>query len=341
LSLEDRLSIDIPEVYVKLFAVSLMSTIALAVPQFAQAQPGPAEAAAFPSRPIRIVVPYTPGGVTDVLMRLIGAKMSENFRQPVVVENRPGGNATIGTAVVAEAPAGGYTLVAVSAAHTVNQVLFKKLPYETMNSFAPISMVGSTPLVIAVSPASGIKDIYELTTAVRQRPGELTYGAGTTAIHLMTQMYLAGVGGRALYVPYKGSTAPQMDVMAGTLSMLLDTPTALVANIRAGKLRGLAVTALQRSSVLPDLPTVHETVLRGLDVKSWQGLLAPRGTSPAVVAKLAAEVMRILKLPDVMQRMSALGIEPVGSSPEEFDAAMRAEILHWQKAAKEAGVEPE
>jgi len=324
------------------FLNTILGGFFLIAAQLVQAQtPSANDVATYPNRTIRIIVPFTPGGVTDVLMRLVAQKMSDDFKQTVIVENRPGGNAMIGTEIVAKAPPDGYTIGAVSAAHTVNKALFKKLPYDPMESFVPISVLGSTPLVVVVNATSPYKDIRELSIALRQSPQELTYGAGTTAIHLWTQMYVRGVGGRALYVPYKGSSAPQIDLMAGSLSMVLDTPTALIGNINAGKFRALAVTGSRRSGVLPDVPTINETVLPGMDNKSWQGLLAPKGTPPEIVAKLNAEIVRILKMPDVVQKLTVLGIDPVGSSSDEFTKMMQSEIARWQKAIKDLGIEPE
>jgi hypothetical protein len=324
------------------FLTTVLGGFFLIAAQLGQAQtPSANNVATYPNRTIRIIVPFTAGGVTDVLMRLVAQKMSDDFKQPVIVENRPGGNAMIATEIVAKAPPDGYTVGAVSAAHTVNKALFKKLPYDPIESFVPISVLGSTPLVVVVNATSPYKDIRELSIALRQSPEELTYGAGTTAIHLWTQMYVRGVGGRAIYVPYKGSAAPQIDLMGGSLSMVLDTPTALIGNINAGKIRALAVTGRQRSGVLPDVPTINETVLPGMDTKSWQGLLVPKGTPSVIVAKLNTEIVRILKMPEVVQKLALLGIDPVGSSSEEFTKMMQLEIVRWQKAARDAGIEPE
>jgi tripartite-type tricarboxylate transporter receptor subunit TctC len=306
-------------------------------PGFAQSE----RASDFPNKQVRIIVPYTPGGVTDVLMRVLAQKMSENMGQPVVVENRPGGNAMIGTDLVAKANPDGYTLGAITAAHAVNPVLVKNVPYHAIDSFSPVSLVGSAPLIIVVSANSEYKTIQDLSKALRQPGNKLSYGAGTPAIHLMTQLFLSGIGGTALHVPYKGTTGVQTDLIGGTLSFTLDTTTGLLPNIRGGKLRALAATSLTRYRGLPDVPSVAEAVLPQYDVRSWQGIIAPKGTPKNVIDRLNAEVLRALRTPEVMEKMNTVGIEPIGSTPQALNAQISTEIGHWQGIAQKVGLKAE
>jgi tripartite-type tricarboxylate transporter receptor subunit TctC len=298
-------------------------------------------AAGYPNKSIRIIVGYTPGGANDILARLVGQKMSETFGQPVIVENRPSAGAIIGTDAAAKAAPDGYTLtMGASGPIVFNPSLYAKLPYDAMRDLAPVSMVGSFPLILAVQASGPIRNVKELAAYSRANPSKSNYSSSAASFRLATELLKTKAGISAEYVPYKGSAPAVQAVAAGEVLMTLVDSGPAAGAIKGGLLRGLAVTSAKRMPLLPDIPTMSE---QGIDLQIilWSGLLAPAGTPPAIIQKLQAEVSRIVKLPDVRERMLQLGIEPEGSTPEEFARVIATEIPLWMSVAKANNIQPE
>lgn len=291
----------------------------------------------FPSRPVRMIVPYGPGGITDITARVIGPGMSENLGQQVIVENRPGGAAIPGFDLVAKARPDGYTVVAGTTALTANSILFRKLPYDAEKDFAPISLVILAPTVLVVHPSVPARSVKELIALAKSRPGALNYGSagnGSTN-HLTTEVFKNAAGIDALHIPYKGGGQVMIDLVAGQVAFVFATlPTAL-PYITTGRLRALAVSSLKRNAALPEVPTVSEAALPGFNVNAWLGLLAPAGTPADVIDRLHAATVRTLQRPEVSQRLVAIGGEVVGSTPAQLGAHLKSEMARWVKLAKE------
>ena len=301
-----------------------------------------ASAGAFPTKPIRIVVAYTPAGTTDILARVVGQRMSEAWGQPVIVDNRPGANGNIGTEVAARAVPDGHSLVmATAGTHGINVSLYRKLPWHPVKDFAPVSLVAMVPNIMVVNNALPVKSVKEFIAYARANPGKLSYGSpglGSTA-HLSMELFKSMTGSNVVHVPYKGSAGVLNDVMGGQIAVTIDNMPPYVPQVRAGKIRALAVSTVKRSSAMPDLPSIAEAGVPGYDAGAWFGLLAPAGTPKPVVDRLSAESARILKLSEVSKRISELGAEPVGGTPEQFAAFIRSEIEKWAKVIKDANVE--
>jgi tripartite-type tricarboxylate transporter receptor subunit TctC len=299
-------------------------------------------ASAFPTKPIRIIVAYTPAGTTDILARALAQKMSETWGQPVIVDNRPGANGNIGTEVAARAVADGHSLVmATAGTHGINVSLYRKLNWHPVKDFAPVSLTAMVPNIMVVNNSLPVKNVKEFIAHVKANPGKLSYGSpgnGSTA-HLSMELFKSMTGANLVHIPYKGSAGVLADVMGGQIAVTIDNMPPYVPQVRAGKIRALAVSTAKRSSAMPDVPTIAEAGVTGYEAGAWFGLLAPAGTPKAVVAQLSAESARILKLPDVSKRISELGAEPVGSTPEEFAALIHSEIAKWAKVIKDANVE--
>ena len=316
-------------------ALTLVAGSALAA-----AAEGPA--ATYPDKPIRIIVAYTPAGATDILARAVGQKMTEAWGQPVIVENRPGANGNIGTEVAAKATPDGYTLLMVTAGtHGVNPGLYRKLPWDAVRDFAPVSLVAMVPNIMVVNPSLPVKSVNEFIAYAKANPGKLSYGSpglGSTA-HMSVELFKTMTGTDMLHVPYKGSAGVMQDVIAGQIAVTIDNMPVYLPQVKAGKLRALAVSPAKRSPAVPDLPTIAEAGVPGYDATAWFGLVAPAGVPRPIVAKLAGETQRILRLPDVAERLSGLGAEPVGSSPDQFAAFIKSEIAKWKKVIQDAKVE--
>ncbi len=302
---------------------------------------GAALAQSYPSKPIRIIVAYTPAGTTDILARAIGQKMTEAWGQPVIIDNRPGANGNIGTEIAARATPDGYTiLMATAATHSINNTLYRKLSWDAVRDFAPIGLVALVPNLLCVNNALPVKNVKELIAYAKAHPGKLNFGSpgtGATA-HLSMELLQTMTGTKMVHIPYKGSAGVLADVTAGQISLSMDNMPVYLPQAKAGKIRALAVSSEQRSSAAPDLPTVAESV-PGFSAVSWFGLAAPKGTPKAIVDKLSAEAARILKLPDVNERLSGLGAQPVGGTPAEFAAFIKSETVKWAKVIKDAKVE--
>jgi tripartite-type tricarboxylate transporter receptor subunit TctC len=301
-----------------------------------------AGAQTFPAKPVHLVVGFPPGGANDILARLVGARLQEAWGQTVIVDNKPGANAIIGTDFVAKSAPDGYTLlVGASGAMTFNPGLYAKLPYDPLRDFAPVTMLGSFPLVLGVNPSLPAQSVKELIALAKASPGKLNYGAGSTPFQLAAELFKLQAGLQISHIPYKGSAATVSAVMANDVQLtFVDAPPA-VAQIRGGRLRALAVTSRTRAAVLPDVPTMVEAGLAEYEVVLWTSLFAPAGTPGPVLDALHAQVVKALQIPEVRERMAALGIEPVGNTPAELGAILRADLEKWTAVAKSAGVKAE
>lgn len=320
--------------------MSVFKVIAMALPLSAQSVVANAADASFPARPIRLISPFTPGGGNDFVSRAVALAMTKNIGQSVVVDNRPGANTIMGMELVAKAAPDGYTLIMTSSTQAINATLYPKLPYDSITSFAPVTIVGSSPLIIAVPPSSSIKSVTDLIAAARSKPGELTYpSAGTgNATHLGGELFASMANVKLTHVPYKGSGPGLTDLSAGRLAVAFSTALSVVPFVNGGRLRAIAVTSAKRSSFMPDLPTVAESGLPGYEAGSWYGVVAPAKTPRAIIARLHAEIIKVLALPEVRDRLVSQGIDPVGHTPDQFAAYIRAEILKWAKIIKSTGV---
>ena len=299
-------------------------------------------AAEYPNRPIRIVVAYTPAGTTDILARAIGQKFTDAWGQPVIVDNRPGANGNIGTEHAAKATADGYSLLMTTAApHGINPSLYPKLGFDAVKDFAAISLVAIVPNVLVVNNALPVKSVKELIAYAKSNPDKLNYGSpgiGSTG-HMSMELLKAMTGASLVHITYKGDAGVLSDLLGGQIMLTLSNLPAYMPQVKAGKIRALAVSTARRSPAAPDIPTIAEAGIPGYETVAWFGLVAPARTPKDIVNKLSAETARILKLPDVNARLSELGAEPVGSTPQQFDVHIRSEIVKWAKVIKDAKVE--
>ena len=298
-------------------------------------------AQAYPSKPIRIVVGFPPGGGNDIIARLVGAKMQETWGQSVVIDNRPGAASIIAAEHVAKSAPDGYTLlVNATGGMSVNPVLYTKLPYDSLKDFVPISMVGSFPLVLIVNPLVPANSVPELVAYAKANPGKLNYSSGSTAFQVATEMFKQMTGTDLRHIPYKGSAASITAVIAGDVQMtIVDTPP-LVPQIKAGKVRALGVTSAKRSGSMPEVPTVAEAV-PGYEMVLWIGMFAPAATPREIAAKLNAEVVRIVNLPDIRQKLDGMGVDPLGNTPEQVSEWIRREIAKYGPVVKAANIKAE
>jgi tripartite-type tricarboxylate transporter receptor subunit TctC len=299
--------------------------------------------AEFPDKTVRIVVPYTPGGFNDTLGRIVAQKFTDDWGVPAVVENRPGGGTLIGTDAVAKAPADGYTLLVVAFPFAVNPSLYAKLPYDTLKDFAPLILAGQTPNLLVVNNDVPVKSVKELIDAAKAKPGSLSYGStgSGSSNHLSMELFRLMTGTEMIHVPYKGSAPMVTDLLGGHVQVAFDNTPNVLPQVKAGKLRALAITSAQRSAMVPDIPTLAEAGVPGYEVGVWFGLVAPAATPPDVLAKLNAELNKILGLPDVKQKFADQGVEPVGGPPERFGEHLRVQIEKWGRVVKESGAKVE
>jgi tripartite-type tricarboxylate transporter receptor subunit TctC len=298
------------------------------------------EAQQYPSRPIRFVMAYPPGGSSDALARPIANEMTKGLGQPVLLEYKPGGGSTIGADFTAKSPPDGYTIVLLLTAHAVNATLMPKLPYDTMKDFTPITLAAVAPLVVEVNAQSPIRTLRELIDAARSNRGKINYasaGPGNTS-HLAVELFKMTVGVDMTHVPYKGSGPAITAILGREVDLMFDSIGSSLPQIQAGRFRALAVTTATRSPVLPGVPTVQEAGVPGFDVSVWYGVFAAAGTPQPIVQKLNAEFIRAMNLPEVKERVEALGYQVVGSTPAQLDAHVRSEITRWARVVKEAGV---
>jgi len=292
----------------------------------------------YPTKPVKVVVPYPPGGPTDIVARVVSQKLSEQTGQQFLVENRPGAGGNIGAEAVAKAPADGYTLLVATTAHAINPSLFKSLNYQLLKDFAPISQLTSGPLVIVVNPALPAKNVAELIALAKAKPGTLSFASSGNgqSTHLSAELFSSMAGVKMNHVPYKGSAPALTDVMGGQAALMFDTMLSAMPHVKSGKLRALAVTSAKRSPAAPELPTVAET-LPGYEAIAWNNLLAPAGTPKEVIAKLSAELKKVLDQPDVKERFAAQGFAAAWTTPEASTAFMQSEVDKWAKVVKASG----
>jgi tripartite-type tricarboxylate transporter receptor subunit TctC len=313
-----------------------MIAIALAIAANASA----ADRQTYPARPVRLIVPFAPGGSNDIMARIVAQKFSESMGQQVVVDNRAGASGIVGTELAAQAAPDGYTLLMMSLTFAVNPSLFRKLPYDTHRDFTPVTLVASAPLMLVVHPSVGAKSVPELVNVAKTSPGKLNFGSGGpgTTPHLAGEMFAMMAGVKMVHVPYKGGGPALTDLIAGHIQLMLENIPSTLPLAKSGKLRALAVTSLKRSPLVPDLPTLDEAGLKGYEIVGWNGLFVPAGTPGAIVARIHAETRKALAQPDVKDRLVTLGAEGVGSSPQEFRAFVQAEIAKWARVVKQAGL---
>jgi tripartite-type tricarboxylate transporter receptor subunit TctC len=320
----------------KLFSHVTTLALAIALPGIAVQ----AHAQAYPSQPIKIIVPFTAGGTTDILARTIGQKLSEAWRQPVIVENRPGAGGNIGADVVAKAKPDGYTiLMGTIGTQSINASLYAKMPYDAAKDFAPVTLVAMVPNVLVVHPAVNARTVGELVALAKAKPGELNFASSSTggSPHLSGEMFKQMTGANIVHVPYKGSAPAITDLLGGQVSLMFDNLPSALPQVKAGKLRALGVTSARRSQAAPDIPTIAESGVPGYEVDSWFGILAPAATPKEIVSKLNVEIVRILKIPEVRERLLEQGAEPVGDTPEHFAEHIRRETAKWARVVKASG----
>ncbi|MCC6534989.1 MAG: tripartite tricarboxylate transporter substrate binding protein [Burkholderiales bacterium] len=310
---------------------------ALAIAGVAAAQP-------FPNRPLRFVVPYPAGGATDIISRSIGAKLTAAWGQQILIDNRAGGGQQIGTSIVAKAPPDGHTILLVSITHAINPGLFKKMPYDAIKDFAPITMAAASPLVVVVHPSVPVKSVGDLVALMKSRPGRLntaTSGIGSGG-HLAAELFKSMAGVDMTFVPYKGGALAYIDLIAGQVDLMFTSPTPTLGYAKAGKLRVLAMTGAKRSPATPEIPTVAETRgLPGYEANLWYGVVAPAGTPRDIVRLLSTEIGKALQFADVREPLAAQAVETLTSTPEEFAAYITAEIAKWTKVIEKANIRAE
>ncbi|MFO1323129.1 MAG: tripartite tricarboxylate transporter substrate binding protein [Burkholderiales bacterium] len=297
--------------------------------------------APYPNKPIRIVVPFPAGGTTDILARAVAQKLTETTGQPVVVDNRPGAGGNIGAELVAKSPPDGYTLLmGTVGTHAINASLYKSMPFDHVRDFAPVILVAGVPNVLVVNPSLPVNSVQELIAYGKANPGKLNFASSGngTSIHLAGELFKTTTGVQMAHIPYKGSAPALVDLMGGQVQLMFDNLPSALPQIKAGKLRALAVTSAQRSSALPDVPTVAESGLPGFEASSWFGLLAPTGTPKDIVAKLNGEVAKWLATPEAKEKLASQGaIVAGGLTPDDFARHIAAETAKWQKVVKESG----
>jgi tripartite-type tricarboxylate transporter receptor subunit TctC len=315
----------------------LAAGAALAAAPLARAQ------ATWPNKPIRVIVPYTPGGFTDNMARIVSAKLQERLGQPIVIENKPGANSIIGVEALAKSPPDGYTFAVVIAAFAANTTLYPKLPYDPRKDFAPVSLIGISPLLAAVNNDAPFKNARELIDYARKNPGKISFGSSGngSAAHLTTELLKSITKTDMVHVPYRGAAPALTELIGGQIQLFFDAASGLIPHGKAGKVRLIGVAADKRLPVVPDVPTFIEQGVEGFTGSTWAGMLAPAGTPPEIVRRMADEIGRIMKLDDVKARLDAMGTFPAGTTPEEFARFIEAETAKWGKVIREAKVTPD
>ena len=320
------------------FASLIVSAIAIAAdPCFAQTTQK------FPVRPVRIIVAFTPGSAADLIARRVAPKMSENWGQQVVVDNRAGAGGVVGTGIVAAAAPNGYTLLVHSIAFAVSAALYSNLPFDPFKDFSPVSQIVASPSVVVVAPSLGVKSVNELIAIAKQKPGQINFGSAGigSGTHLNGEQFKFAAGINVVHVPYKGSPEALLDTMAGRIQYFISPLVPALPLIRDGRLLPLAVTTAQRTPMLPDVPTVAEAALPGYEFQAWFGMFAPAGTPRPVTDQISKEIARIVELPDVAKQMASQGEQGRSSTPEEFTRFFRAEVEKYRKIVKLANIRVE
>jgi tripartite-type tricarboxylate transporter receptor subunit TctC len=294
----------------------------------------------YPVKPIRVIVPYAPGGSTDVVMRILAPRMAEILGQQVVVENRPGGSSTIGLDIAAKSPADGYTLGVANITFGANPSLFKKMPFDSEKDLVPVSLVSIVTLVLSVHPSVPARTVRELIALAKSKPGSLNYGSAgnASANHLATERFSYMTGIRMAHIPYKGGGPAVISIVSGETAILMATIPSSIQHFQSGRLIPLGVSSMKRNAALPDVPSINEAGVPGYEAIEWNGVMAPAGTPAAVIARLHQSITKSLAITEVKERILALGADPIGSSPEEFAVFIRKEFTTWSKVIKEVGI---
>ncbi|WP_192805216.1 MULTISPECIES: Bug family tripartite tricarboxylate transporter substrate binding protein [Noviherbaspirillum] len=315
------------------FAVTALGVTVLAVPA-AQAQ------SAYPSKPITMVIPFPPGGPTDLVARVLAQKMGEQMGQQIIVDNRGGANGNIGSALVAKAPADGYTVLYNTSSIVLSPALYKSLSYDVQRDLAPVALTATVPLALVVNPSLPVNTMKEFIDYAKANPGKLSYGsAGSGNItHLGAFQFLQANGIEAVHVPYKGSAPADADLVGGQIQFMTDTINSVASFVRDKRMRLLAVTTPKRIAIFPDVPTVAESGMPGFEVSAWQGLMVPAKTPEPIIKRLNSELMKALQSPDVQKKLGAQGAIAIGSTPDEYSAYLKAELARWSKIVKQTGV---
>jgi len=310
--------------------------LALLLPCLAFAQ-------AYPARPVRIIVPYPPGGATDVMARTVAQKLNESWQQAVVVENKPGASGSVGSEIVAKSVPDGYTLLVQGTQHAINLSLYKQLPYDTLRDFVPINYIASAPFLLVLHPSVPANTVAELIAYIKARPGGLNYGSSGVGggAHLAGEIFKTAAGVPLTHIPYKGAAPAMADLLGGQVTMVFDPIPTSITQVRAGRLKALAITSAKRSALMPELPTVAESGLPGFDVSAWFGLYGPAAMPKDIAIKLNAEVNRILQLPEVKEKFAGLGAESMIMNTDQFALHLRAEIAKFARAIKDSGATAE
>lgn len=306
--------------------------------------PIPAYSQSYPAKPIRVIVPYGPGGIADILSRSVGQKLSAAWAQPVIVENRPGAGTNLGSELVAKAAPDGHTLLSAGIANTVGPALYgAKLPYDPLRDFAWITNMASVPVMLVAHPSFPARNAKEIIALAKAKPGSVVYASSgiATSGHLAGELFKSVASVDMTHVPYKGSAGALIDNISGQVPLYFGAMASPMPHVKLGKLRAIGVTTLKRAAAAPEIPTLHEQGLKGFETVTWYGWAAPGGTPRDVVAKLNAEVVRIIKLPEVRERLASEGADFVGNTPEELTAFVKAEIAKWNKVVKQSGAKVE
>ena len=314
-----------------LLASALLAALGFAIPAIA--------ADDYPSRPIRIIVPFPPGGGADMMARTVGARLGESWKVPVVIENKPGGNTLIAAEAAARAAPDGYTLfLPIDSTLSMNQSLYTKLPYDPIGSFAPITLAASMPMVLTVNPAVKVQNVQELIALAKDKQSKLAYAHGALPAQVAGELFKFVAKTDMVAVPYKGSAPAITDVIGGSVPVLFDALGPSMSHIKAGKLKVLAVTSKQRSAVLPNAPTLAESGLPEVDLVTWNGFVAPAGVSKEIIAKLHAEITRILQMPETRDQLATVGMSVVASTPEQFATTIKDDADKFGRIIKQAGI---
>ena len=297
----------------------------------------------YPTKPIRLIVPFAPGGGTDITARAIAMKLTEALGQTVVVDNRAGANGTIGADIAAKAPPDGYTLSMISSSHSVNPSIMKKLPYDLVTDLAPVTQATSQPYALVLHPSVAAKSVKELIALVKAKPNSLNYGSSGTGglSHLSGALLCSMTGITMTHIPYKGGSPALTDLVGGQIQLLFSTILQAQSQLKGGRVRALAVTTAKRSAGAPDLPTMHEAGVTGYEVAGWYGMVAPLKTPAAIIARLNTEAVKALRGSDIKDKLAADGSEPVGSTSEAFGLHIKTEVAKWNKLVKEASIRAE
>ncbi|MEG1767160.1 MAG: tripartite tricarboxylate transporter substrate binding protein [Comamonas sp.] len=295
-------------------------------------------AASYPARPVKIVVPFPPGGSTDVLLRILSPRLSKELGQPIVVENKSGASATVGADFVAKAAPDGYTFLVGTLHHTIAQAVFPKLPYKIDTDLVSVGMLAIVPNLVVVNSKVPAKTVQELVAITKASPDKYDYGSAGpgSAHHLIGEVFKLETGAQLTHIPYRGSAPAVADLLGGTVAVMFDTVPSALPHIKGGKTRALAVTTAKRSTALPNVPTLAETVIPGFDIGTWYGLMAPAGTPAPIVAKVNAELVKLINDPEVRKQLEANGIEPQSSTPAEMDARVKREMTEFARQARRA-----